>query len=193
MPFDPPRIVCLGRLVSEKGFDLALRAFVTILDRFPQARLIVAGDGPLRSELQYQVAGYHIHHAVDFLGWVQPDEVPSLINSATFVLMPSRQDSMPLVALEAALMGRPVVATNVEGIPEVVIHEHTGILVEQENSEALAAGVIFLLSHPETARQMGQVARRRVKEVFSWERHVDAYDALYRSLISGSEIENSSS
>jgi len=189
--FDPPRILCLGRLVSEKGIDLALKAFVAILDRFPQARLIVGGNGPLRPELQHQATGYHIGHAVDFLGWVQPDEVPSLINGSTLVLMPSREDSMPLVALEAGLMGRPVVATNVGGIPEVVIHEQTGILVEPEDSDAIAAGVVFLLSHRETARQMGEAARRRIEEAFSWERHVDAYDALYKRLIGEAETKAS--
>ena len=183
LQFDAPRIVCLGRLVSEKGMDLAILAFVKILDRFPTAKLVIAGDGPLLPELQRQAAGYGIYHAVEFLGWVKPDSVPSLINSSTLVLMPSRQESLPLVALQAASMGRPVVATRVGGMAEVVIHERTGMLVEPEDSEALAASTSFLLSNPETAQRMGEAARGQVKVRFSWERHVDGYDRLYQQLI----------
>jgi glycogen(starch) synthase len=182
LPFVPPRILCLGRLSKEKGMDVALAAFVPILNRFSNARLIIAGDGPSRWELQHQAAAHGIDHAVDLVGWVAPDKVPSLINASTIVLMPSRRDSLPLVALEAALMARPIVATRVGGLPEVVVHEETGLLVESENSQALASGVISLLSHPGIARCMGERARARAQTLFGWEHHVNAYDALYRKL-----------
>ena len=182
LPFDPPRILCLGRLSPEKGMDLALDAFVSILSRFSSARLIIAGDGTARSELQHQAAAHGIGHAVDLVGWVAPDKVPSLINASTIVLMPSRKDSMPLVALEASLMARPIVAARVGGLPEVVAHEGTGLLVESENSQALARAVISLLSRPDVAKCMGEKARVRAETLFGWERHVDAYDALYREL-----------
>ena len=109
--------------------------------------------------------------------------VPALINTATMVVMPSRREGLPLVALEAALMARPIVATRVGGLPEVVVHQQTGLLVEPENSDALAEAITFLLDHHETATQLGQAARQRAQEVFGWERCVDAYDALYRKLI----------
>jgi glycogen(starch) synthase len=182
LPFDPPRILCLGRLSPEKGMDLALASFVSILERFSNARLIIAGDGRLRGELQHQAAAHGIAHAVDFIGWVAPDKVTSLINDSTLVLMPSRKDSLPLVALEASLMARPIVATRVGGLPEVVAHEETGLLVESENSQGLARAVISLLSHADIAERMGSSARVRAQRLFGWERHVDAYDALYRKL-----------
>jgi glycogen(starch) synthase len=141
--------------------------------------MTIAGDGPTRSGLQARAIMRGIDHAVDFIGWVAPEKVPSLINSFTLVLMPSRQDSLPLVALEAALMARPIVATRVGGLPEVVAHEETGLLVESENSRALASTVVFLLSHPDVAERMGERARARARRLFVWEQHVDAYDALY--------------
>ena len=183
LPFDPPRILCLGRLVPEKGFDLAVTAFASINDRFPQARLIIAGNGPARSELEQQAAKEKINHAVKFIGWVAPQGIPALINDATLVLLPSRQDSFPLVALEAAGMARAVVASRVGGLPEVVMHEQTGLVVAPEHRRALARAITFLLDHPQTATRMGQAARRRVQEAFSWEQHVNAYDALYQKLI----------
>jgi len=132
--------------------------------------------------LERQINELGLTDIVDLIGWVAPGEVPALLNTATVVLMPSRQEPFGLVALEAALMARPVIATRVEGLPEVVVHEQTGLLVEQENSGALAEALAYLLARPHTAIQMGQAARLRAQQVFSWERHVTAYDALYQKL-----------
>ena len=186
MAFDSPRLLCLGRLAPEKGFDLALAGFGKILHRFPRARLIVAGDGPARGELERQAAEQGIRRAVEFTGWVDPEQVPALINRATLVVMPSRDDSLPLVALEAARMARPVVATRVGGIPEIVVHQETGVLVGKEDSNGLTHAIGFLLGNPEAAVAMGQAAQRRIEVAFGWKKHVDAYDALYRRLIENS-------
>jgi len=97
--------------------------------------------------------------------------------------MPSRAESLPMVALQAAQMARPIVGTRVGGLPEVVIDQETGFLVDKENPEALANAIAFLLDHPKRATRMGQAARDRVQRDFSWERHVDAYDQLYKKLI----------
>jgi glycogen(starch) synthase len=169
-------------LVPDKGIDVAINAFSLIVNRFPHARLTIAGNGPLRSDLEQQAIRQGIGHAVDFIGWVVPDRVPSLINDYTIVLMPSRQEPFGLVALEAALMTRPVVATRVGGLSEIVVHEQTGLLVENEDSQALAESAALLLSEPEIAVQFGQAARRRAQDVFSWEQHIVGYDALYRKL-----------
>jgi glycogen(starch) synthase len=182
LPTGEPRLLCLGRLTIQKGFDLAVRALRVITDRFPHARLIIAGDGPERNNLAQLVVELGLEKVVDFVGWVAPDHVPALMNTATVVVMPSRWEGLPLVALEAALMARPLVTTPVEGLPEVVVHQQTGLLVEKENSEALAEALIFLLDQPEIAIAMGQAARRRVQEVFSFANCVDAYDATYRRL-----------
>ena len=82
--------------------------------------------------MEQQAAKQGIGHAVEFTGWIDPEQVPALINHATLIVMPSREDSLPLVALEAARMARPVVATRVGGLPEIVVHQETGLLVEPE-------------------------------------------------------------
>jgi len=185
LPFDVPRILCLGRLYPEKGMDVALLAFVAVYRRFPRARLVIAGDGALRAELQRQAADLDIAPAVDFLGWVAPEDVPALINTSTVVLMPSRQEALGLVGLEAGAMARPVVATRVGGVPEAVAHQETGLLADSENSGALAESMIFLLENRDAAARMGQAARDRVQRLFSWDRYVEAYDGLYRTLTAG--------
>jgi glycogen(starch) synthase len=166
----------------QKGFDLALPALASILERFPKIRLIIAGDGPERSALERQVVELGLSNIVHFTGWVAPHEVLTLINTATVVVMPSRWEGLPSVALQAGLMARPVVATRVGGLPEIIVHQQTGLLVEKEDGAGLAGATAFLLEHPETAMRMGQAARQRVREVFSWEQCVNAYDALYRQL-----------
>jgi glycogen(starch) synthase len=180
--FDPPRLLCLGRLVPEKGFDIALRTLAALIPRWSGARLLVAGDGPARADLEQYAADLGLGDAVEFTGWVAPHEVATLVNTATVVLMPSRREGLPLVALEAASMARPVVGTRVGGLPEVILHGETGLLVGADDAAAFATAVGDLLADPQRAIHMGQAARTRVAEVFGWERCVEAYDALYRRL-----------
>jgi glycosyltransferase involved in cell wall biosynthesis len=181
-PAAPQRLLCLGRLSHEKGFDLALRAFALVLERFPGARLVIAGDGPQRAALERLAAVTGIFHALEFLGWVSPEDVPTLIKHATAVIIPSRSESLPLVALEAALSARPVAGARVGGLPEVVRNRRTGLLVESENVEELAAAIVFLLERPEQAGRLGRAARRWARQAFGWETHLGSYDALYRNL-----------
>lgn len=182
IPFDLPRILCLGRLVPEKGFDLALTAFERVFRRFPSARLVIAGEGRQAGKLKQQTVELGLTDYVEFVGGVPPEKVAELIAQSTLVLIPSRLEGFGLVALEAGAMARPVVATRVGGLPEVIVHEETGLLVNQESSPALADAITLLLDHTDVAVQMGQAARRRVEEVFSWERCVDAYDSVYQKL-----------
>jgi glycosyltransferase involved in cell wall biosynthesis len=182
---DLPQLLCLGRLVPDKGFDVAIAAFAAISDRFPQLRLMIAGDGPARLSLEKQAAALGIAGSVDFVGWVPPEKVAELINLATIVVMPSHREGLPTVALEAALMARPVVGTQVGGFPEVVLHQKTGWLVPPGDENALAEALLLLLNEPRIAVELGEAARIRARKVFSFERYIDAYENLYCRLISG--------
>lgn len=179
-PLDPAHILCLGRLVDDKGFDLALPAFAALRER-RRARLIIAGDGPQRAALQVQAEALGLGASVEFTGWVAPEAVPQLMSRAALVAVPSRREGLPSVAMQAAAMGRPVVATRVGGLPELVLDGHTGLLVDLDVT-SLSGAFDRLLAQPDTARQMGQAAWRRMREHFTSEQCVDAYDALYRRL-----------
>jgi len=186
LPLDAPRLVCLGRIVRDKGFDVALAAFAELAPRFPEARLVVAGDGPSRPELEAQARKLGVTDAVEFPGWVAPERVSELMNSATLVIMPSRwEEPFGLVAVEAALMARPVVACRVGGLAEVVADRETGLLVDKDDPAALARAVTHLLEDPATAERMGQAARRRAQELFGFDHMVDAYVGLYQRLAEG--------
>jgi glycosyltransferase involved in cell wall biosynthesis len=181
--FDKPRILCLGRLVADKGFDLAIAAFAHVKNRIPGSRLVIAGDGTARKELEHQTAMLGLSEFVDFPGWIDPDKVPQLINDSTMVVLPSRwREPFALVALHAAQMARPVVAARVGGLPETVIHEQTGLLIEKENVQQLVEAITFLLENPDEAIQYGRTGRKRAGDVFSMEKYINAYDDLYKKL-----------
>jgi glycogen(starch) synthase len=182
LPRETPRVLCVGRLTSEKGFDVALAAFAVVAERVPAARFAVAGDGAERRRLERSAADLGLGDRVEFRGWVAPERVPELMNTASVVVVPSREEAFGITALEAGAMARPVVATRAGGLPEVVVHGRTGFLVETEDAKAMGAAVAWLLEHPEPAARMGDAARRRVASEFRLERAVDAYVELYRRL-----------
>jgi glycogen synthase len=179
---DPPVLVCLGRLVREKGFDVAIEAMSQLRRLIPAVRLVVAGGGPEASALQTRVQELGLGDSIDFAGAVAPAEVPALLTRASIVVIPSRAEAFGLVALEAAAMGRPVVASHVGGLPEVIESGKTGVLVEPDQPGVLAQAVIQLLSDPSRLRAMGDAARSRARIVFPWKACVDSYLNHYSSL-----------
>lgn len=182
--FDPPILLFFGRLVEKKGVDLALATLARARQRVPALRMLVAGDGPERAALEAQAVALGIAHAVDFLGWVDAADIPALLNRATVVLVPSRwEDPSPVVLRESALMARPVVAAQVGGIPELVRHGETGLLVPKEDVAAMTAAVLRLLDAPDAAQRMGQTARAHAFDAFNLDRYVDAHVALYTELL----------
>ena len=182
-PVEPPTIVCLGRVVRDKGFDVALAAFARVRDDFPDARLVIAGDGPERAGLIAEAERLGLGGAVELPGWVVPELVPELLARASVVAMPSRwREAFGLVALQAALAARPVVASRVGGIPEIVANGLTGLLVEPDDPEALAAALSLLLADPPRAAALGRAGRERALERFDPDAYVDAHDRLYASL-----------
>ena len=191
LSFDPPRLLCLGRLVPAKGFDLALTAFASIIKRYPRARMVLAGDGPARPQLEQQTALLGLGAAVEFVGLVEPQQVFALINRATLVVIPSRHEGLPTVALQAALMARPVVATRVGGVKEAVVDGETGLLIENGQSATLAEAIGFFLNDPSVAAKMGMAGRERAEKLFAWRCCVDAHDALYKKLITGVDTRSS--
>ena len=185
LPREEPCLICVGRLVEDKGFDLALTAFAALIRRYPRAHLILVGDGPEREALQRQVVTLGVEAQVTLWGDVAWETVEQMINRATLVVVPSRwREPFGLVALEAANLARPVIATNVGGLSEIVVHQHTGLLVEPENPQALAEAITYILDHPEVAQAMGQAARVRATTHFNWSRYVESYEALYQTMVS---------
>ncbi len=183
LPKGPPRILCFGRLVREKGFDTALEAFAKLRHSIPEAHLTIAGDGPERAALEQQAKKLGVEETVNFAGWIAPENIYDLIADSTVVVVPSRwQEVFGLTALEAALMARPVVASFTGGLKEVVVDGTTGFLVPIDDSTALADRLQDVLADRNLAEKFGAAARASALERFSIEVNAQSYDALYRRL-----------
>ena len=176
-------LLCLGRLVSQKGFDMAIEAFALVAPRFPAARLQIAGTGPDRDDLTAQARRLGVGDRVDLLGRVEPDEVPTLLARSAALVMPSRYEGLPLVALEAAWAARPVVAMAGPGLGEAVVDGETGLLVPPGDVDGLARSMVEVLSSATHATNLGLAARARMAQHWSIEAAVDAYEDIYRSVL----------
>ena len=182
LPWTPPRLLCLGRTIRQKGFDLALSAFASLRGRWPGLAMTVAGDGDERPGLERQAAAAGLAGAVEFTGGIAPPDVPALLDRATVVLMPSRVEGFGLVAVEAALRERPIVAAGVGGLVDVVADGETGLLVPPEDERALAHAVSRLLAEPPLAVRLGVAARARARDLFGKEACVRGYAEIYARL-----------
>lgn len=175
-----PVVVAVGRIEHVKGFDLLVDAFASSPLR-DQARLVVVGDGSEAAALRRRVASAGLTDRVELPGRLDPSEVAARLAAADVVVVPSRADAAPLVVLEAWRSGRPLVATVRGGPPEIVTDGVDGVLVDPQDTQALAAAVLGLLDDPERAERVGAAGRRRVED-FTWERVVDRYEDLYAGL-----------
>lgn len=181
-PLEPPMLLCVGRLTEQKGFDLVIRALPRILAQAPTARVVIAGHGSDEAALRQLAMAEGVEEQVEFVGPLSHEGVYRLMNRATLVLMPSRYEPFGLVALEAAQMARPVVASRVDGLAEVVSDGETGLLIPPEDPDALAEAVLTLLRDPALAERVGRAAQQRAADRFSFDRFLGEYEALYRRL-----------
>ena len=177
---DAPAILTMARLDDQKGHRHLIDALAMIARRRPNLVTLLAGDGPLEQSLQAQCAARGITDRVRFLGYRR--DVPELLEAADIVVLPSLYEGLPLAAIEALAAGRPMVATDVDGAPEVVVHEKTGLLVPPANPAALAAAIERLLDDPALASRLARDGRKFVHENFAVQRQIEQTAALYSEL-----------
>ena len=180
--FGEPVILCLGRLVQQKGFDIALKAFARIVPAFPKAHLQIVGEGVEEAALKQLAATLGISHQVRFVGSVPPHAVREVLNQASMVLLPSRYEGLPLVALEAARMQRPIISSDVDGLPELVRDQESGLVLAENNEHELAKAILYLLQNPEQAIRMGKAAAQHLEEHFTFEHCVSEYERLFQKI-----------
>jgi glycosyltransferase involved in cell wall biosynthesis len=182
IPHDQPVIVAVGRMVPIKRLDRMLRAISIVVAAKPEAHLYLIGGGPDRESLEALTRQLDLVRNVTFVGW--SSETQDWYGAAHVVALSSAREGTPLALIEAAAAGRPVVATSVGGVPDVVQHGSTGIVVPDGDEVALAQGLVSLLSNVSEADRMGAAAKAGSQR-FGSERLVTDLDALYRSLLHG--------
>jgi glycosyltransferase involved in cell wall biosynthesis len=173
-------VVWAGRLEEQKGLIHLLRAWPGVITALPRARLVLLGDGPLRGFLQAQAGRLGIAGTVQFLGW--RNDVAALMPGADVFCLPSLWESFGYVLLEAMAAGVPVVASAVEGIPEVV-GDHCGILVPPADPPRLTDALVEALRDSARRETMARAARQRVEREFTVGQMVSRFEDAYDSLL----------
>lgn len=174
-------ILAIGRLTTQKGFEYLIQAAPTVKAKRPQAHFLVAGDGPERARLEHLAAALGIADSVTWLG--HREDVANLMATADVVVLPSVREGTPYVLLEALALARPVVATRVGGIPDVVRDGQTGLLVPPRDPAALTRAITWMLDHPAEAAIMGVCGRDLVEREFSAETMARRTAAVYREVL----------
>jgi len=182
VPPGAPVVGFIGRLTDQKGVEHLIQAMPLVRRRVPQARLVVTGDGPLRERLE-RLAGGVAPGAVCFLGALE-DPLPAF-GLADVIVAPSRFEPLGMVAAEALALGKAVVAARVGGLPDIVEHEVTGLLVPPGDPPALAEAIARLVEDRPLAARLGAEGRRRVVAQFSEPAILPRYARLYAELLAG--------
>ena len=172
-------ILCVAMHNEKKGIDVLLRAFAKIQDREPRLRLVLAGDGPLRSQLESLAESLGIAAKVDFRGRQGRAEIAALLAGCEVFVLPSRSEPFGIVLLEAMACGKPVVSTTAGGIPEIIDDRNTGILVEPDNPTALAAALTAVLQQPNLRSAIAKGGYYAVHRRFSVEHTAAKYETLF--------------
>jgi len=171
-----------ARLDFQKGHKYLFNAVRSLANQRKDFKVLVVGDGILREELQKQVANLNIQDHIIFAGF--QTNIPRFLGIMDVKVLPSLYEGLPLGVIEALAMEKPVIATAVDGTPEVLTHNETGLLVPPKDSEALCKAMMFALDHKEKMREMGKKGRLFVLKHFTLERQIQETERLYEELIS---------
>jgi len=182
LPAGGPHLVAIGRLAEQKGFSRLVEAIAIAAPRHPGLRLMLVGDGPLRPVLQEAIAAYDLGSIVTLAGWQDGRGVRRALAAAHALILPSFAEGLPVVVMEAMAAGRPVIATCIAGVPELLEQGKSGWLVPAGDTGALARAIDDLAATaPETLAEMGRNARVRVLERHDIDHEAARLAALIRA------------
>ncbi len=183
IPADSPVIITVGRLARIKRQDVLVQAAAQISKTHPQVHFLLVGDGPRRGYLQQQVREFDLQSSVHFTGYL--DDVESALCASDVAVLTSESESFPYALLEAARRGLPVVSTPVGGIPEMIIHGETGLLVPVGEPAALARALQKLVDSSRMRQQLAKDLHLRTRREFSLrsmrDRHLCIYEKIQKS------------
>jgi glycogen(starch) synthase len=163
-----PLVGFAGRLVYEKGVQHLVSAIPRLRERHPGLRVVIAGDGPYRHELQEEAHRLKLHRAVSFAGFLTEAELPAVLGATNATVVPSLYEPFGMVALEAAAAGSPLAVASTGGLAEIVEPGVTGVTFPHSDPQALAEAVDILLADEMSAQRMAVQARAMVAERYSW-------------------------
>ena len=174
--WSPPRLLSVGRLVHQKGLDLAMRALAQLKDL--EWQWCIVGDGPQINVLKSLANELGIQDRISFPGWLSHAALVKCYKDSNLFLFPSRHEGMPNAVLEAMASGLPILASRIAGNEELVVDGETGILFPSEDIEAMCVALRQLLSDASQRQVMGNASRRRAEALYSWESTAQQYTLL---------------
>ena len=176
-----PIILFVGSLIERKGLRFLIKSMPAVLQKYPRYSLVLAGEGPQQQELTELAKEIDMIDRIKFLGAQPPEKVQELMRRARIFVLPSIEEGLGVVLLEALSSGTPCVATSVGGIPDLITSE-VGVLVPSKDSSSLSRAIIALLADDSKWRQMSIKARQRIQSKFSWQsislRLIDQYTQI---------------
>ena len=180
---DGPLLIFVGRMVREKGVAELIESLGILRESFPEVRALLVGEGPDRPAFQALAEGLGLGDRLSFTGWVEASQVPGLLGAADIYVGPSHTEAQGLAFLEAMWAGIPVVAARVGGIPDVVRHQETGLLVEPGSPRQVAEAVTRIRSDAGLASGLARRARDLVRTSYSRDAAAARFSALFESLL----------
>ena len=181
IPVNVPLVGIIARLSKQKDHANFLQAAVHILQKVPQTRFLIVGEGPLRSSLEALTESLNLTEAVIFCGARQ--DIPSILGALDMLVFSSKWEGLPVALLEGMASSLPVVSTNVGGVPGVIKDGITGLLVPPSNAELLAQACLQLIEDPLLRRKMGLEAQTHIQTNYSMDAMVNKITQLYLSLL----------
>lgn len=178
-------VLCIASHDEWKGLDVLIRAVARLREEQVPVRLILVGDGPRRARLEALAAELSVAGDIEFAGARTRDDVVGLLHDCTVFVLPSRSEPFGMVVIEALACGKPVLASAVGGIPEIIEDGRTGVLVEPDDPAALARALASLLADPARAAELGRVGRADVERRFSREEMAASYERLFAAVTGG--------
>lgn len=186
IPEEQRVVFALGRIVLKKGFDILIQALPSVREKCPQTTVIIGGDGSDLARLKTLAKEKGVSDIIRFPGNINRLEVPIYFYLCDLFVLPAvvdpkgNMDGCPIVILEAMACGKPVVSSEISGIPIVVQNDKTGLLVEQKNPDALAAAITSLLKNPEKREQFGRAAQQRIRHELTWAKTIEQFIEIYQ-------------
>lgn len=184
-------ILYIGRLHFTKGVNYLIEAMQGVVKQFPKVKLKIIGDGPERTKLTHLTKDLSLSANIEFVGAVQSNQVKEYINSALFSIIPSIWfENNPLSVIEVMSSGRPIIGSNMGGIPELVMNNKTGLLVDAADANQLSNAIINLLSNTALVKNLGHNAKQVVIQRFSSQTRLQKLLMLYKELYENAEFKN---
>jgi glycosyltransferase involved in cell wall biosynthesis len=193
---DVPIILSVGRLVERKGLKYLIRAMEQVIKAYPDARLLIGGDGPEKEHLMNESRRLNLEKSVEFLGFISNEEIPKIYSSADIFVLPSivtqsgDTEGLGVVLLEAMASGVPVIGSEIGGITDIIEDGKTGLFVKAGDPDDLAKKILFILSNKDIRENLSREAMNLIDQKFSWDIVTSQFVEVFRNFSNNKKNQN---